>query len=584
MATAKDKNDKPAGAPEDLSPLSDDELSALQDSLRARADEIATPDADLSDAEIDEVERLVGDVERIGAQITANAEAATARQERLNTVLSKLHPAEPEVETDDAEVTDEGDGEPVDAEVVEIQAEVEDAETEAPLAIAASATARTARVAPRPAPMTARPRLPKAPAAAKPPTRPRDFMKATNLAAHRKEGDSLANTFDVAKAICDTKVGWTRPGSHTGRGTRDYVAIATGRKSGFAHEVSADPRENYGAFQALLGQFSQKRGEDGALVAAVGCRAPLTPIYDFYRTAVVQTPIEDDLPTVQAPRGGVRWIRSPDYSQALLAVGDFDNNEADPDDKPCLTASCPAEETAYVTAVTKCVQFDNLEYTVFPELVEDLLEDSAVIFAQHKETKYLDYINLHSTAVSSDPGYGTALALLYSWETAATQYRKRRQMRRDAMLKAYLPDWVLNNMKIDMGSHGYGGLDYLGVTDQQVEAQWRSRGLDPVWINDAASVAPNQLLRAAQAAGTLNPWPTTVTGYLFAPGVFGRMDGGTLDVGLVRDSLLNKQNNLQLFYEEWNGMWMPGNESIRLTTTICASGGAAALSTLRTCA
>ena len=109
-------------------------------------------------------------------------------------------------------------------------------------------------------------------------------------------------------------------------------------------------------------------------------------------------------------------------------------------------------------------------------------------------------------------------------------------------------------------------------TDADVNSLLTSRNLVPVWYEDSITANPGQSFRAAQAAGALNPWPTTVQAFLFAPGSFVRLDGGSLDLGIVRDSTLNTTNDFQMFSEEWIGMAFLGCESIRLTSDICVSG------------
>jgi hypothetical protein len=49
-----------------------------------------------------------------------------------------------------------------------------------------------------------------------------------------------------------------------------------------------------------------------------------------------------------------------------------------------------------------------------------------------------------------------------------------------------------------------------------------------------------------------------------APGAVVMLDGGTLDLGIVRDSQLNGTNDLQIFQEEWLGLCNRGIELIEL--------------------
>jgi hypothetical protein len=72
---------------------------------------------------------------------------------------------------------------------------------------------------------------------------------------------------------------------------------------------------------------------------------------------------------------------------------------------------------------------------------------------------------------------------------------------------------------------------------------------------------------------------------MYAPGTWVKLDGGTLDVGVVRDHQLNLTNDFAMFMEEWIGIAQLGCETIRIDSEVCATGerpGYAAA--LRTCA
>ena len=85
--------------------------------------------------------------------------------------------------------------------------------------------------------------------------------------------------------------------------------------------------------------------------------------------------------------------------------------------------------------------------------------------------------------------------------------------------------------------------------------------------------------QSPQADGTdLNSLPTEISGYLFAPGTFIRLDHGTLDLGLVRDSVLNRSNDLHLFAEQWTKVCKVGYESVKLPLAVCPNGAGVAIS------
>lgn len=347
--------------------------------------------------------------------------------------------------------------------------------------------------------------------------------------------------------------------------------------------AESDPVMNF----AMLNRVSDPTAASQALQSLVASGTlcpPDNPIYDFFRLAVPQAPVEAAMPTVPAPRGGIRYIQTPDFRTARAAIGTRTAAEnADPEtpDKPCSRAVCPNVAEAYVTAVSECVRWDNLQYRAFPELVANYMADVAVNFASVKECLYLTAIDAASTNVNADvPVYGAMRALAYQLRMAASGYRKRQNMRRDAQLVWYAPNWLPDILLADMINDHSLGLEFLtrgteGLVSQVISAL----NVTPVWYNDQANCGTTwtgdlQAWRPAQSAGGLNQWPSAVVSYLHAPGEFVRLDSGSLDVGLVRDSTLNGTNDLELFMEQWVGVVHLGLEAIKINHRLCPSGTA----------
>jgi hypothetical protein len=55
------------------------------------------------------------------------------------------------------------------------------------------------------------------------------------------------------------------------------------------------------------------------------------------------------------------------------------------------------------------------------------------------------------------------------------------------------------------------------------------------------------------------------------------LDGGTLDLGIIRDSTLVGTNDYKMFVETFEGIAMVGVEALAVTSTINVNGAAAAL-------
>lgn len=535
--------------PDDLTNLTDSELEDLANSIAAKGDSLAESD-DLTDDVIADIEALADAKEAVDTEMARRADELTALQERREAAVRRFRgeaSSEPDADAETAEA----------APVEELQP-----------AIVASTKRGTAGLTNR------RPTV----SAPKETAPKKEFMRATAHAAGVPEGHVFSTPLEVAAAIVKKRMSMgTIPDGVKG----EQLAIASGMKSGIEFSIGADAVENFEVLRRVQTQHQ-------SLVASGSYCAPLSPSYDFYRLAEVQNPVETVLPTVQAPRGGIRYIVSPNTTAALAAASNALDISPDTRSysgstvqytsgpKSFATVSCPSVAEREVEAISQIVQFDNLNYRAFPEQVQAFMEDVAVAFASRKEVYYLDFIDTNSTAVTADFGYGASRSVLNDWTKTAVAYRKRHGMRRGATLQVLAPDWAMDAIKLDMALDGQQGLQYWQVSDAQVTAALRERGMDVAWYNDAASTVTAQKFNSAQAAGLLKAWPTTISAYFFSSGTFVRLDGGTLDLGLVRDSTLNRTNDLQLFMEEWIGMAKLGFESIRITSTVKVNGAAPA--------
>jgi hypothetical protein len=112
------------------------------------------------------------------------------------------------------------------------------------------------------------------------------------------------------------------------------------------------------------------------------------------------------------------------------------------------------------------------------------------------------------------------------------------------------------------------GDDKLAVADATITSYLNARNVNVTWHMDDAM--------AAQSAGAMNQFPATFKWYLFAEGTFLFLDGGTLDLGIVRDSGLVGTNDYITFTETFEGLAKVGVESLQVTTTTQTQGATSA--------
>lgn len=391
-------------------------------------------------------------------------------------------------------------------------------------------------------------------------------------------GSEFASLGDFASAMHSAIDGMR----HTSGNGRDQVAIGTvgntlaAEHSDLVVNPGTDPFANF----ARMRQAVDMQGD--SLVASGGICAPFDCNYDFFRTCVAKSPIEDAMPVIPAARGGIRYFK-PFKPEAAGAVGtvtcadDAAGYESTPEwcggpgptpDKPCICVECPEIDECCVTAVSTCVRWGNLQWRTFPEHVEEFMHYVNVAFASEKETLYLDAINAASVPVDGiDTTYGAFRQALYNIKLAAEAYRCRNCMPENAPLQALVPKWLMAAIDVDRALSCCEGGGSIGNIFAEC-------GISIVEYADSATGEDQQPLNIPQAAGPLNPWPAEASVYLFSPGSFVRLDGGQMDLGVVRDHILNRTNDFELFSEQWTGLCFLGCESVHLKIPMCVNGAA----------
>jgi hypothetical protein len=91
------------------------------------------------------------------------------------------------------------------------------------------------------------------------------------------------------------------------------------------------------------------------------------------------------------------------------------------------------------------------------------------------------------------------------------------------------------------------------------------------------SYSIDQNVYGSQGVAALLEFADSFSWYLFAEGTFLFLDGGTLDLGIIRDSSLVGTNDYKMFVETFEGIAKVGIEGLVITSTISVNGVAAAL-------
>jgi hypothetical protein len=150
----------------------------------------------------------------------------------------------------------------------------------------------------------------------------------------------------------------------------------------------------------------------------------------------------------------------------------------------------------------------------------------------------------------------------------------------DAPLTLLAPQWVMEMMRADLARSFTDEPGLISTSTADIDGWLASRGIQVNWYADSKTGGAQ--IVGAQGTGVLNQFPALAYFYLFAPGSFIRLDAGTLDLGLVRDSVLNSQNNYRMFTESFENVAFVGVESLEIALTAYPDGTYGAAKTVTT--
>jgi hypothetical protein len=494
-------------------------------------------------------------------EVLATEEASTTAEEVI-----ELSTEEPEVTEEapvaEAELSTEEIVELSTEEVVELSTEESETPIDAPVEVQEEATVTAAA-------FDAQDVTPEVPADRRPASMTTAIPVAITAGADIPgvtAGTELSNMSDVADAFAKRLHGLRRVNGGDGE---QHIVASFSTAYPEAMQLGSDAEAN----------MEKIKGAPSALTASGSYQSPFATRYDIFGIGSNVRPVRECLPSFQADRGGIRYIVPPVLSSYGSAVGVWTtaldtayvtNSATSSATKANLVVTAATETTAVADAVTLQMQFGNLATRAYPELIARHNELGLIQHAREAEENLLSALSSGSTAVTSTNVLGLGVDFLLQVSRAAAQYRARHRMADDAQLRLVAPAWIKAAIRADFALQMPGD-NKLSVSDGEIEGFLRDRGVNACFHLDDANAY------AAQSSGAMNEFYDTFVWYLFAEGTFLFLDGGTLDLGVIRDSTLVGTNDYKMFVETFEGIAKVGVESIKVTSTISINGARSAL-------
>lgn len=549
-------------------PLTDDELTELLDGLRGHADELR--DADRTDEVVTALQETATAVREVRAEQATRADAAAERDRQAEEALAQIAEGDADAgDGDDAADGDDGDADAGDDAASDGDDAAGDADTadtggdtaDAPVPVAASA---------RPTPGQVR-----SPSSSRP----------------RRTGDVRPA---AARATATLTAAGDLPGFSAGQEISDEekLAVAVAKKL-----RAIGPKGGSVLVATMTTEFPEERMlRDGdaagnerkyrdaispqALAASGGVCGPVAVDYSIPTFATAERPVRDALVRFGAERGGLSFTPPPTIGDVAGAVGIWtEATDADPQSnvKAKLAIDCGEPTTVLVDAITTILEFGNMQGRFQPELVAANTQNALAAAARVADVNLLNKIHANSTEVTLTPSVGAGRGLLEILGQAIAGIRYRMRLSDSARFRIILPLWFLDMVMVDFAKELPSGTDRLAITRQMVEDYCAARNATVSWALDGVAAQgsgntyPAQTF-AAQTAGALTAWPTKVVFPIFPEGSFQLLDGGEMNLGIVRDSTLNSTNDYQMFNEIFENVAFRGIESDWVIATVAPTG------------
>jgi hypothetical protein len=501
--------------PENLADISAEELSNIEAALVAEFD--ALHDAGTND--VATMTEIAEAIESVRVEIGARIEKAAADAEAIAALADKVRPAveEPVAEeiAEEAPIAEEisETEETITPEVAETEEIVEEREL-------VTASAEVTRKAPSAKAVSARTPQPEAPAPS-----PEVVITAAADIPGYSSGGTL-DTLALAKAM-HAKA--RTLSNHSGN-----IPVASINLP-IEHKLGADAAYNMDVIKAAT--------SPSALTAAGWC-APSNNLYTLFGVDAGDGLI--DLPTVQVTRGGLNvpsFIGLGEADDALWTWDEDDQDDADGGGeatKPCLKIPCPEFTDYRLVAEGLCITAGNLTDRAFPELTQRFVSLAVNAHLHRLSAAIINEIT--NTAVGVTMGGINATAagsVLNAIDLQVADYRSQHRMSVNAVLETIFPLWAKALVRADLALRH--GAELTNVTDAVVDAHFAARGVRAQFVHDY------QPLFGGAAA---TAWPATLDFLIYPAGGYVRGDGGVIDLGVVRDSVLNATNDYTAAWTE----------------------------------
>jgi hypothetical protein len=301
---------------------------------------------------------------------------------------------------------------------------------------------------------------------------------------------------------------------------------------------------------------------------------------------VTDRPIKAGLPAFQADRGGLAYVSPPvisDYSDATEVWSEMTDANPGTATKPVHVVTCGDVNEIYVDAIPTRLRFGNMSGRYFPEQVAANVVTALAQAAREAETNLWDHMIAAGKVASAAQFLGATRDLLASLDLANTAVRDRYRMGDGQRVRVLVHRLFRGMLRADLareiGHAQSSDFNALAVTDVMIDDWLDARGITPIWAMDSPTAhtysgvaVPAQSFGSQTNGAALTAWPSHCAFTIFAEGSYQFLDGGRLELGVVRDSTLDATNDYETFIEPFETVAFRGVEATTIVVPLAPSG------------
>lgn len=318
-------------------------------------------------------------------------------------------------------------------------------------------------------------------------------------------------------------------------------------------------------------------GTMDSLVASGGIPGPAEPRYAQITYGQARRPLRDALPAFLANRGQIIFNESPTLADIVLdqsggAVGTVTNaQDIAGATKTIQEISAPSSTTVTVEAEVLRFSQGNFADRFYPERTRAFLALGQVAFARHNEMLRLADIKSGSVKWTDTPAKFGAYRDLKRAFLATTEEIEDVVRDFEQPLRVLMPEYVPSLLAADLVAQGFGDSGWqANVEAMRADMRTWNPNVNITFLYDSIR---GRLSTTPSGQSPRSPgFDADVEWCIFPEGTWLYLDGGQLDLGIIRDSATSQLNKFQTFFEQWEAVARIAPLSFWLTSSLCASG------------